>query len=352
MNLKGYYNQFLNKEYKSRDFYSIDVYTDYSNHLTSPFLKSIRRQIIEARTLYHRKLFYTIYFVRDGIRYYDRLFFDFDLKDEEYKSLITSEDKRKMLFNTDILEIPFNEVSIMYDYWKDEGYEPYITFSGSKGFHCLLFFNPISMNHYDEVMKQFGRLFVDKFHFKTLDFNVFTNKRQSRLPYGRHDSTDLFTTPCDINSDIDDILHESLNPTVHDFKMSDYVVHDLSDELKRGDESFSKMLLNQQRIRDKKREMEREANKDVIIHGEIDTSAINMRHLVGNVASGYYVKSMKDYDIYNCPFHDDNHHSAGCYEKRFFCSACGKSWNYYDFISERFDLNEPKEIMNEVKKHI
>ena len=103
---------------------------------------------------------------------------------------------------------------------------------------------------------------------------------------------------------------------------------------------------------EKERELKRKANKDVIVHKDIDLSAINMRELVREVASDYFIKSMANYDIYNCPFHSDNHHSAGCYEKRFYCASCCKSWNYYDFISEFFGLTEKDDIINEVKKHI
>ncbi len=49
----------------------------------------------------------------------------------------------------------------------------------------------------------------------------------------------------------------------------------------------------------------------MIAHKEIDFSTINMQELVKDVASDYFIESKKNYDIYFCPFHSDNSHSAG-----------------------------------------
>ena len=167
------------------------------------------------------------------------MFFDFDLENKEYKDLKASSDARDMLFNSDILETPYNEVSMLHDFLKSEGLKPYVDFSGSKGFHLYCFFEPIPMSHHHEISRRYASLFVENLNLKTLDFKIFTKNRNSRLPYGRHEKTDLYTLPCDVNSDIQDILYESLNPTIQDFKMSDYIVKGFSDELKQTDEVVS-----------------------------------------------------------------------------------------------------------------
>ena len=350
MKVTDYYDEFLNHQY-SRDFLSIGK---YPKEINSNFPNVIKAKLSEERLKYQNKLFYSISSIRDGSRISDRLFFDFDLENKEYKKLTSSYDARDMLFNSDILELPFYEASIAYDFLKEQGLKPYPIATNSKGFHLYCFFEPVQLENINLISMEYAKTMQEELNLKTIDFavNKDAHKRKARLPYSRHDKTDLFVTPCNVNDDLSDILSDAVNPTIAEFDLSAYIAKGFSERLKETDIELSSLLAEQNEIRLKKRQLKRQSQKDVIYHKEIDFSEINMRELVRDIIPDLFVKSQGSYDIYNCPFHDDQHHSCGCYEKRFFCSACQKSWNYYDFISEFYELTEPKEIINELKGHL
>lgn len=351
MDIKDYYVEFLNHDL-SRDFLSIGRFP--KDIESKKFPQRTMKNILNERCKFQNKLFYSITIKKDGIRLSDRLFFDFDLDNKTYKELQTPSDARDMLFNSNILETPFNEVAMVYDYLSDNGFNPYVIFSASKGVHMYCFFEPCHIENIGIISMKYAETIQKGLNLKTIDFavNKDAHKRKARMPYSRHNKTDLFATPYNINDDIKDILSDAVNPTIKDFHMADYIMKGFSESLMETDKEVSNLLEKRQQRIEKEKEFKRQTNKDVIVHKKIDLSAINMRELVKDVASGYFIKSMGNYDIYNCPFHSDSHHSGGCYEKRFYCASCGKSWNYYDFISEFYNLSEPKDIINELKKHI
>ena len=351
MDIKDYYMEFLNHEL-SRDFLSIGRFP--KDIESKKFPQRTMQNILNERCKYQNKLFYSISIKKDGLRYTDRLFFDFDLENKAYKELQTSSDARDMLFNSNILETPFNEVAMVHDYLSENNFKPYVICTASKGFHLVCFFNPCYIENINTISMKYAETLKKELNLKTIDFavNKDAHKRKARLPYSRHNKTDLFATPCNVNDDISDILSDAVNPTIKDFHISDYIMQGFSESLMETDKEVSRLLQLQHQRMEKERELKRQANKDVIVHKEIDLSAINMRELVKDVASDYFVKSMGNYDIYNCMFHHDEHHSCGCYEKRFYCASCGKSWNYYEFISDYYGLTDAKDIINELKKHI
>ena len=351
MDIKDYYMEFLNHDL-SRDFLSIGRFP--KDIKSNKFPQRTMKNILSERGKFQNKLFYSISIKKDGIRLSDRLFFDFDLENKTYKELEKSSDARNMLFNSDILETPFNEVARVYDYLSDNGFNPYVIFSASKGVHMYCFFEPCHIENIGIISMKYAETIQKEMNLKTIDFavNKDAHKRKARLPYSRHNKTDLFATPYNINDDLTDILSDAVNPPIKDFYISDYIMKGFSELLMETDKEVSNLLEKRQQRIEKEMELKRKANKDMIVYKEIDLSSINMRHLVKDVASEHFVKKMTNYDIYNCPFHADSHHSAGCYEKRFYCASCGKSWNYYEFISEFYGLTESKDIITEVKKHI
>ena len=350
MEIENYFDEFLNHNY-DRDFLAI---RDFPRELNSHFPQLTKSRILNERVMYNTKSYYSISIKKNNLRFSDRLFFDFDLEDKTYKELSSSESAREMLFKSNILEKPFDEVSKVYDFMVDNNMKPYILFSGSKGFHCLQFFNPIYLKNINTISMEYANTFANELNLKTIDFSVNkdAHKRKSRLPYSRHNFTDLFTIPIDINMDIEEILYESLNPTIQDFKIADYIINGFSDNLINIDSEISSLLEKQKQIREEKRKIKRKIRSQNPHYSKIDFSEIDFRNMVLDIASDYFVKSMDKYDIYNCPFHQDNHHSAGCYDKRFYCSSCGESWNYWTFIRDFYGFEDDKDIINELKNYV
>ena len=52
--------------------------------------------------------------------------------------------------------------------------------------------------------------------------------------------------------------------------------------------------------------------------------------------------------IVKCPFHNDNNPSAVVFDKRFYCSTCNMSLNYYDFISKMEATTDKSIIMKKL----
>lgn len=163
MSIEYYLDEFLNHNYE-RDFLAIN---DYPIDLKSRFEELTKSRILKERLMYNTKLYYSITIMEDNLRLSDRLFFDFDLEDKAYKNLSSSESAREMLFKSNILEKPFDEVSKVYDFMVDNNMKPYILFSGSKSFHCLQFFNPIYLENINTISMEYANTFANELNLET-----------------------------------------------------------------------------------------------------------------------------------------------------------------------------------------
>lgn len=67
-----------------------------------------------------------------------------------------------------------------------------------------------------------------------------------------------------------------------------------------------------------------------------------------NYYGGEIIKEDSGKVIVRCPFHSDNNPSAVIFKDSnyFYCSSCGKSLNYYGFISEMEGTDDKGKIMS------
>lgn len=146
------------------EHYDYVAYVDYDNknpkNLDFLTAEHIRQKdgLFAARIGYYKTLQDFKDYKLDTI-YSDRLFFDFDVEDERIKplkeELIKLEDNwklapryripvwkkyQRLILEENLLETPFNEAMKLCDFLQKQGLKPYLVFSGSKGFHCNLFF--------------------------------------------------------------------------------------------------------------------------------------------------------------------------------------------------------------------
>ena len=308
-------------------------------------------------------------------RFTDRLFFDFDVDSKMAKELkenmknaklylyeeerrIAIEDYQKqfrnLIFNDNLLLEPFNELKSLISYFKDLGIRPYPLFSGSKGFHLVIFLNPMKLNNINEISYNLADHLKRKLDLTLLDLSVNKDSiaRKQRIPFSKHERTLLYTVPIDTNLSYDELLKQIKRnrPKPVPFDRESYL----------PEEEFHKNMVNlnakiteekmysqmkQQELQKQKRELlsakRKNNNRDSV--DNIDFSSIDMRSLVSKII-GSPEREYSNYSMFKCPFHNDNNPSMKVNEKWASCYSCDFYYNWYDFIKNYFNLKTVEEI--------
>lgn len=310
-------------------------------------------------------------------RFCDRLFFDFDIEDnndvkelkqefkkannelegKELKSKYVELQRRfqDLIFHEDLLLDVFNETKSLCNYLQRYGLKPYMIASGSKGFHINVFFDEMQLTNLSQISQTLAMSYTKELNLKYLDFNVFdkerAHKRLQRCQYSTHSKTNLTTRPLpdDITYDemLDALQENKRRPIDFDFN-SMKAPKGFNNMLKRLDNEIS--FKNAQRKQElerinkaKKLEMQRKYGKDYKSFQDID---------LRDIANAYGLdgKSQGDKLIVKCPFHNDVHPSGVVFKERFYCSTCNLTLNYYDFISRLEDTNDKDKIIQIARK--
>jgi len=308
-------------------------------------------------------------------RYCDRLFFDFDIDDnpevkqlkQEFKQCnMTLEGKayhnkyvelqkrfKELIFEHDLLQDVFDNARRLVEYLQRYSLHPFLIFSGSKGFHVNVFFNEMQITNLSDIQKTLAHTYIDelKLNEKYFDFNVFdrtrAQKRLQRVQYARHSKTGLITRPLDPQITYDEMLEtirdKSRRPV--DFNFDDYI----------APQGFNRMLMKLDheiafKKAERRKRLERENREKRLAlqkkYGENFKSFndIDMR----DIALAYGIDGRREHDktIVLCPFHHDTHPSAVIYSRRFYCSTCAISLNYYEFISKLEGTTDKDKILD------
>ena len=171
-----------------------------------------------------------------------------EVETEEKQKLqgLTIEEKRKYFHNkftsTKYLEAPFNEAKKVAAILENGGLKPLTFFSGSKGFHILVKFNPVDVANLNEVAESLGTNIKESLDLTTLDSSVIkhTTQRVIRIPYSMHQKTGFFKNPIDLNKDYFEIIDSCLE---REYKLLPDITQDSSyfeSKLKFLDDSITK----------------------------------------------------------------------------------------------------------------
>lgn len=292
-------------------------------------------------------------------RFCDRLFFDEDVEDPQvdvlkdkfkqanntlegkdlakrYKQL--QKEFQALIFKEDLLFDVYEEAQKLCNYLSKYGLKPYLIFSG-KGFHVNVFFNEMQLRNLSQISQTLAMTYTKELKLKYIDTNVFdknkAHKRLQRCQYALHSKSGLISRPLPSNMAYDEMIaHIKKNKRDPiDFNFNEMLAPEgFNKMLKKLDDEIT--FKNNQRKQElerinktKKLQMQKKFKGKYKSFDEID-----MRDIAN--AYGIDGRHQGDRIIVNCPFHHDLHPSAVVFEKRFHCSTCNMTLNYYAFISK------------------
>lgn len=148
----------------------------------------------------------------------DRLFIDIDCEDLR----VSLKETQKLVQRLDCL--------------------PIVTFSGAKGFHVHVLFEPVRLKTATSL-KTFGAEVVKKSSVKHADNSVFERARLCRLPYTQNSKTGLYSIVLNpeklAKMTLDDVIRLAKRPRVRAF---DVTYADWSERLKEFDEEITEKI--------------------------------------------------------------------------------------------------------------
>jgi len=154
----------------------------------------------------------------------DRIFIDFDkdLTDKaqtEYNNLLldsSRQDFYQRLIEQGQAKAPINEAKTVYEYIvKSFQGNPTLIFSGAKGCHLYIHFNPVKLQHPKETILHFVNKLEELLNLKHMDDAVKGDfSRVSRIPTSKHPKTDLYAHPWKVDYSYNEIIENSKNKNI------------------------------------------------------------------------------------------------------------------------------------------
>ncbi|MBV1767058.1 MAG: hypothetical protein KUA29_01940, partial [Methanobacterium sp.] len=188
----------------------------------------------------------------------DRIFLDFDihlegrildLKNElselrEYglKHRKSRQDQIKKILRTALIDeelaLPALEDAKLFAEHFNNDFDNYPTlfFSGFKGCHAYLFFEPVKLANPNLTISDFASRVKTHLKLDTMDLNVNQDPvtRLSRIPYSKHELTGLTVVPFKIDTPYEEIIKKSVNPVIESFTLKTHIT-DLNLHLKENE---------------------------------------------------------------------------------------------------------------------
>lgn len=299
---------------------------------------------------------------------FDRVFLDFDVSNPEVKKIKTEltnlrshglkheksrqnelkDQLQDLIINEKIAKDAIDEAKYFAIKFKETfGNYPALFFSGCKGCHAYTFFKATGFKNLNMAVSWFAKNVKKSYNQQTLDLSVAQDAqaRLSRVPYSKHQSTDLTVVPFSIEDDYDEIIKKSLNPYVEDFKKGDYQT-DFNKHLKKIDlvETYNARVRNMNKST---KEVNLSSSKN--FKGIYD-HRVFFKSILGDPVREY---SDKEYVMYNCPFkdHDDKKPSFRVHKKGYYCYGCQKKGNYWQFFKDfnGWSDNKVRQYINTIK---
>lgn len=281
--------------------------------------------------------------------WYDRAFFDFDVENPEVKQLkkqliplrehgphykvdLQAELKQQLqdlIIDGKVAEPAITEAKQFSREFKEAfGSAPALFFSGCKGCHAYTFFNPSKYYNIDTALSWFTE--QQKGNYSTLDLAVAKDatSRLSRVPYSKHQLTDLAVVPFTLKDNYRNIMRKAFKPTVRPFDQFNYF-SSFDEHLQKID----RILKGQRKSQEAKRRQKLKLNPRSRAGRNVEDHRTFFRAILGEPERSY---PDKDYVMYNCPFkdHEDHNPSFRVHKTGYYCYGCHKHGNYFQFLKD------------------
>jgi len=285
----------------------------------------------------------------------DRIFIDFD-KDlterakKEYDNLISISSKQEFyqrLIEQGQAKAPINEAKKVHKYIKDNfGGDPTLIFSGAKGSHVYIHFEPIKLNNPKNTIVHFVNTLEKVLNLNYMDGAVKGDfSRVSRIPTTQHPKTSLYVHPYKANYTYNEIIENSKNRNIpFDGLNLEAARSNISNILHQIDLYFEK---------EKERLKYEQMFKKHVFKSKAKPKIITINwYIMDRIYPTLYETGFKTGNrwIVKCPFHDDTHPSAVYNKFGFHCSTCNISVGVYRFLTE-FAGYTKEEALNLIKQH-
>lgn len=287
---------------------------------------------------------------------YDRAYFDFDINNskasmikKELKSLKTNgpfyERKKQFELKTKMKNLilegaakkAINEAkqfSKLIETWF--GKKPLLFFSGNKGCHVYIFFSPSKFHNIDRAISWFAGKIKKDYNLSTMDLAVTKDatNRLSRVPYSKHNLTDLTVVPFTLKDNYENTMNESLHPKIKPFNKEEYLMDEFREYLQKVD----RIEFNNQKIVKKTGKNQKILKNSYC--GLSNLKRLDLRIFIESIL-GNPIKKYKNYNLYHCPFldHEDNTPSFVVYKTHYKCYGCQKHGNYFQFLKDYKNLD-------------
>jgi DNA primase catalytic subunit len=287
---------------------------------------------------------------------FDRAFFDFDISHcqahklkkklqslrchsliyEKQEQLELQQKIKNLIVNEKIAEPAINEAKHFSTIFKESfGKPPALFFSGSKGCHAYIFYEPTRFTNINRALTWFGEQIKQVYNYETLDLSVINDAmvRLSRVPYSKHQYSLLSVVPFRVDDSYNEIVERALNPQVESFQVQDYLTN-FHSHLKEIDETLS----YNRRIESLNRKQTPISPFNVNMGLEIDHREF-FKNMMGQPARIY---ADKEYVMYRCPFpdHEDRNPSFRVHKTGYYCYGCQRKGNYFKFLKDYYRWND------------
>jgi hypothetical protein len=107
----------------------------------------------------------------------------------------------------------FPEMRKLYSFLKAEySADPRIYYSGNRSFHIFVDFSPLTLQEPRESQVEFARRIQERLKLQCIDYQVYANRKLSRVPYTMHEKTTLYCVPIDPSWSLWSIKKEAQKP--------------------------------------------------------------------------------------------------------------------------------------------
>ena len=247
---------------------------------------------------------------------------------EKSKQVKLKQQLQTLIINNEIAKNSVDDAKIFSKiFQRDFGKEPALFFSGFKGCHAYVFFEPFEPKETNKTVYYFAENVKKSYSLSSMDLSV--NKdalsRLARVPYSKHQLTDLTVVPFKTTDNYQEIVRRAQDPKIQSFNVHNHLTS-FDIHLKKIDE----ILSHNAKIQHKSKKIYDSFKSLQSFPGSYDNRTF-FKKIIGEPVNEY-----ENYNMYRCPFpdHDDIKPSFMVHSNGYKCYGCNRNGDCMQFLKE------------------